>query len=333
MNETDADSPHNLFCWGISDGAAGHQSQVRGLAEAIQLPFKSLDCRLKFPWNLLPSSFAPRKASTFRSTSSLDDQPAPDVVISCGRQAALAAIATSSIHPATPFLICLQNPQANLKRFDLIITPEHDGLSGKNVISTLGAMHHLTTEKLQLAAGAGPVGGLESLTERFVTVLLGGPNRYFAFDTADIDLLSSHLTRVARSGYQLAIIPSRRTPASALKQITDKFASEHFVWDRTGKNPYLSSLALCSACIVTGDSVSMLSEATATGQPVYIATLNEKKPARKFHQLHQAFIERGYARLFEGEIEEWIYTPPNETQRVADMIQEQLRDRFLSKDA
>lgn len=217
------------------------------------------------------------------------------------------------------------------KFFDFIVVPEHDQLQGSNVLSTLGALHHLSLQKLQESAQRGPVTGLDKLTSRFVAVLLGGPNKYYAFDQTDVKQLIANLQHISHNGLQLAIIPSRRTPKAALATLNKVFANDHFVWNGAGENPYLPALALCSCCVVTGDSISMISEATATGQPVYIHELNEKRPARKFRKFHQSMIDRGYTRRLDGtELEEWVYEPPNEAARIAAIIQKHLNSRFQS---
>lgn len=322
-DSTNSDNESPLTCWAIADGAAGHQSQVKGLAEAIEADYEAFDCRVAFPWKWLPTGLIPLKPSSFKSSYSLNADP-PQVVISCGRQAALGALTLKQIHGEKLFAICLQNPKIKRDRFDLIIAPEHDQLSGDNVVSTLGAMHHLSLSNLQTAASIGLIGGLEKLTARFVAVLLGGPNKYYAFDEADVANLKLHLKSVIADDLQLAIIPSRRTPVSAIQALEKEFGEDHFVWDQQGENPYLPALALCSYCVVTSDSVSMISEATATGQPVYIEQLQEQKAASKFQQFHNAMIERGYARPFAGAVEDWIYEPPQEAQRVAEIVKERL---------
>ncbi len=72
-----------------------------------------------------------------------------------------------------------------------------------------------------------------------------------------------------------------------------------FRWDSGEENPYLGFLAAANVVVVTGESVSMCSEACATGKPVYIFApdgLITDKHARQ----HQALIEGGHARLFAG---------------------------------
>ncbi len=327
IDDTDSLSTTSWKCWAIADGKAGHQSQVRGLAEAIGAEVKQFDCRLRFPWNFVHSMLVPRKSESFRWTDPIAFDAPPEIIISCGRQAALGALSLKRMSGESVLLVHLQNPQVNRKAFDLIVTPEHDNFEGSNVVSTIGAMHSLSLEKLQEAAQCGAVGGLEDLTARFIAVLLGGPNKYYAFDDGDVQQLTTHLQQIASDEIQLGIIPSRRTPAKAITSLQQTFGNDHFVWDGEGENPYLSALALCSYCLVTSDSVSMISEATATGQPVFIEMLDEKRPAKKFRQFHTSMIERGYAKEFTGNLEDWAYDPPREADRIARIIQERLRQR------
>lgn len=314
-----------LSCWALADGAAGHQSQVKGLGEAVGASIDLVNCRLKFPGKLLPSHLVAQQESSFRWSTNLAELSEPHIIISCGRQAAIAALAIKKRRARKAKLIHLQDPQVSRKQFDFIIAPEHDNLTGQNVLSTLGAMHHLSLSTLQEAAQTGPIGGLEKLTSRFVAVLLGGPNKYYRFGEQDIQQLIQNLKQVAQTDLELAIIPSRRTPVRATAALKETFGEDHFVWNGDGENPYLAALALCSYCIVTSDSISMISEATATGQPVYIHMLNERKPAPKFRHFHQSMIESGYARSLSGHpLEDWAYEPPNEAARIASMILDQL---------
>ena len=43
----------------------------------------------------------------------------------------------------------IQNPKINIKNFDFVISPNHDNLNGKNVINSVGALHHLTDIKIK----------------------------------------------------------------------------------------------------------------------------------------------------------------------------------------
>ncbi len=167
---------------------------------------------------------------------------------------------------------------------------------------------------------------MQRLVRPFVGVVLGGPNRYYAYSPADVESLTERLRAIVeREQVQLAVVPSRRTPAPVLDRFHQSFGADHFVWDGTGDNPYIPVLALASHLIVTGDSVSMVSEAAATCKPVYVFPLTEQRSARRFRRFHQSFESAGVTRVFQGRLENWTYASPDRTGLIATLIREHLR--------
>ena len=54
------------------------------------------------------------------------------------------------------------------------------------------------------------------------------------------------------------------------------------VVDRVDKQAYLSAYALAKYVVVTCDSISMISEAAASGKPIYVAQMKAKKDIYRF---------------------------------------------------
>jgi len=94
------------------------------------------------------------------------------------------------------------------------------------------------------------------------------------------------------------------------------------IWAGEGENPYFAYLGLADAVIVTGDSVSMVSEATVAENPVYIFEL--QGGSQKFYRFYDAVVGQGSARIFMGDIDQWETEAFNETIRGAHLIQEQM---------
>ncbi|MBT5646243.1 MAG: hypothetical protein HOJ41_00140, partial [Rhodospirillaceae bacterium] len=86
-------------------------------------------------------------------------------------------------------------------------------------------------------------------------------------------------------------------------------------WDGSGDNPYFGLLGLADAIVVTADSVSMVSEACATGKPVHVIELDGG--SAKFARFHEALRRAGITRPFNGTLESWTYDAPDDTARVA----------------
>ena len=99
-----------------------------------------------------------------------------------------------------------------------------------------------------------------------------------------------------------------------------------WIWDGSGDNPYMGYLALADVLVVTADSVNMVSEAAATGKPVFVVDL--KGGSRKFRLFHEDMRGKGITRPFEGRLETWIYPPLQETARAAEEIRRRFADRL-----
>ena len=78
--------------------------------------------------------------------------------------------------------------------------------------------------------------------------------------------------------------------------------------------------------LVTGDSVSMVSEAAASGKPVHVIEL--EGGSEKFARFHQGMREAGITRPFSGAIESWRYAPLDDTARAAAEIRRRLALRL-----
>lgn len=312
-------------CWGVNDGVAGTAGQVRGLAQAVGLPFQLSSAPLRQPWKSLWPGMVPAARFVFENPAFLDAPP-PHLLITCGKQAVMTSLYLKKQLGGRVYTIHIQNPRISPERFDLVVAPEHDGLTGHNVISTMGALHHITPEALSRARATGLVGGLERLRSPFVAVLIGGPTRHYSYVESDMQRLEDKLAGIVNSrGVSLAILPSRRTPQQVVDRFVRRFGDEHLVWNRSGENPYLCALATASHLVVTGDSVSMITEAAGTGRPVYVEYLTERRTARRFRKFHGALERAGISRSFEGRLESWTYQPRNDSARVAEIVRERLK--------
>jgi mitochondrial fission protein ELM1 len=121
-------------------------------------------------------------------------------------------------------------------------------------------------------------------------------------------------------GGSLLVTPSRRTGEEKISILRSALSgTPGFVWDGTGENPYFGILGAADILLVTADSVNMITEACASGHPVLIYGL--PGGSKKFANFHKALTLRGYARLYDGALEN---TPVNrlfEMTRVARAVQ------------
>ena len=252
-----------LTAWAVTTGEAGMRTQARGLAAAVAdvVVEKVVGDRLAWPW-------------AGRSAAVVLAPPWPDIMITCGRRAAPHAIAVKRASGGKTLIVHVQDPRARRGAFDLIVAMDHDRIdAGGNVIKVPTALHDLTAENLA-AAGRDWRDRFAYLVRPLIGVAIGGDIRGRAFSSEDGERLVAGLLRL-RTVAGVAITPSRRTPAALRQSLNAAFLRDPavFLWDLEGDNPYRAILALSDRLVVTGDSVSMMSEAVSTPLPVEVMDL------------------------------------------------------------
>lgn len=311
--------------WIVTDGAVGMEAQGIAVAEAVGLPYTLKRVRPIGPMRLIPTLFqllVPARGRLAASESSTPLAPPwPRLVISIGRRSVPLALAVKRLGNA--YGLHIQNPKVPAGLFDLIAAPVHDDFAGPNVITTFGAVHGVTADRLA-EAGERFAPKIADLPHPCIAVLLGGESRAFSFPPESGARFGESLANLAReSGGALLVTPSRRTAPETLSALAEAVKDvPHFVWDGTGENPYFAFLSLADAIVVTEDSVNMVTEATGTGKPVYIQPLPGK--STRLARFHELMRERGATRPFEGHLEAWTYAPVNDTEAVASHIRKAL---------
>ena len=124
----------------LTEGLHGMISQVEGLAKALNLEFFHEKIELNNFWKLIPPSLTPVKKYVFKNIIEKEF----DIIISCGRKSVVPSIYLKKNSNKNIINIHIQNPKVSFNNFNYIIAPEHDEISGKNVISSKGALHYLT---------------------------------------------------------------------------------------------------------------------------------------------------------------------------------------------
>ena len=303
----------------LTQGMHGMISQAEGLANALGLSFRHEKIQLKNIWNLIPTKLTPVFGGILEKNFICDSK----VIISCGRKSVIPSILLKKKFKNEVFNIHIQDPKVNLNNFDSIICPEHDNLSGENVIKTKGAIHYLTTKEIQkninyLKPNQGD--------KKVVTFVIGAPNKYYTYSEKEMDRMFAKIKNMfISSKYKLIIIPSYRTPEDILKLAYNYFNEDHLVIRERDKKAYLSSLGLANIIIVTCDSTSMISEAAITGKPVYVAQMTNKRSIHRFEKFYKLFQDLGIIRNLENKIEHWTYNGLDEVSKAAILVKEKMK--------
>lgn len=303
----------------LTQGMHGMISQVEGLAKALDLDFTHHTVELNNFWKLIPPKITPISQKVFKKIEVKDF----DVIISCGRKSVIPSIYLKKNSSKKITNIHIQDPKVNLNNFSYVIAPEHDGLTGKNVYSTKGAMHYLTKEEIDNHTNY-LKDKLQSGKEYFL-LILGGPTKHYDYSEGNIiNIFNLYNDLITKNNLQGIIIPSMRTPKNTIDLAKNKLGEKNLVIDTVDKKAYLSALSLAKYIAVTCDSTSMISEAALTGKPIYVADIPTKKNDQRIQKFKELFHQLNITKKLDTKLETWDYEILDETSRVAKEIKKQL---------
>lgn len=292
----------------LDDGKAGHLNQSLAVARQIQkarltqnyiesdtrIVVKSFKYKSKFSRALLSfcSNFAGwRSQGSMRcmrfclekeSYDSLMKQYA-DFIVSCGSAAAPVNIYMAKENNARN--ITIMKPDTFLKRnkFDLVIMPKHDNPpKKKNILATTLAPNLINRS-------AGIKGG------NVLGLLLGGDNPEFILSKETAGrIVDAALDFCRTTGAQLVVTTSRRTNAEAESVVKNKLKNNPqckllvIANENNPEGTVAGILDMSKIVVVSGESVSMISEAVASGKKTVVVTLDKKTGA---HTKHERIVE------------------------------------------
>jgi len=308
----------------LTEGMHGMISQVEGLAKALDLDFIHEKIELNNFWKLIPPKITPIQNFVFKNDIMKDF----NIVISCGRKSVIPSIFLKKKFKDKIINVHIQDPKVSLSNFDFVVAPEHDGLRGKNVIASIGAIHYIRDNELD-----------ENMSylkprlnkEKIVSLIVGGPNQYYDYKDIEVEKIFSKIKKnFIDSGYQLIFIPSMRTPKSVIDSAINYFDKNQVIITDIDKKAYLSSLKLANHIVVTCDSTSMISEAAITGKPIYVAQMPPVKNNIRFQKFFEMFKKLNIIKDLDDKLEDWKYEKLNETDRISGYIKSKIKNYDIS---
>ena len=305
----------------LTEGAHGMVSQVEGLAKALKLDFNHCFVNLKRPWRYFPINLVPISKSVI--DGKIPEQIENQILISCGKNSIISSLFLKR-NNKNLFNIHIQNPKVNFSNFDLIVAPEHDQIISSNVLNTFGALHYITKQEVESSNNFFSKYNL-SEENKIVSLILGGPNRYYDFNEIDLGNIFLSIKDIfLDKGFKLILIRSRRTPENIIDFAKKFFLNSAVIIDFVSKEFYLSALKISKTIIVTCDSTSMISECAITQKPIFVAKMKAKRRNKRFEYFLNSFKEKGIIRFLGESTDYWKYPALDETNRIATIIKERL---------
>lgn len=320
--------------WILGDDRPGTVSQSIGLAAEIGFESKlfnlSYSFLAKLPNFILSNSLLRLKCESAKNLK--NPNYFPRLIISAGRRSAPIALYLKKKSGGKSKIVQIMRPGMNLKKFDLVVLPKHDGVDEKkfgNLVTTIGALTKVT-DKIITAEQEKFSPWFREIKKEKIALLVGGSSKSTQFDEKSAAKLAKHASEIARNmDATLLILNSRRTSPELNEALKSNLSCDYkfFDWAEVkNNNPYLAILGEANYFIITGDSVSMISECCSTGKAVYI--FDEKEISAPKHRLfHRELIKENYAKKFSSEIfklEKFSSKRLQETKRIALIIREEI---------
>lgn len=286
--------------WVLADDRPGNTTQSTGLADSLAWPYEIK--RLK-PRRLSRLHNRLLGASCFgidRERSAPLEPPWPDLVITAGRRTAPVARWIRERSAGRTRLVQLGRKGADdAELFDLAVTPGYCRLfPHPKRVETSTTLHAVSRSRLGEAALRWKE-RLEAAAAPRIALLVGGTSGQYRLDAEVARRLGQDVQRFARQvGGSIFVTTSRRLSPAAADALCSTLADAAFIhrWkpDDTD-NPYFGYIALADAIVITGDSESMLAEATAHGRPLYVYPLPERASFRLLRALRERVVRRALA--------------------------------------
>jgi mitochondrial fission protein ELM1 len=276
--------------WLLMGNRAGDNSQVLGLGEALGWPLVEKHFAYQPYEKLVNLPWGSHLLGVVRDQSSPIEPPWPDVVISAGRKNEPIARyirkrAGADRSGKRVRLIHVGRPWARVETWDLVVTtPQYRLPDLPNVVHNETPLHRVTRARLDVAAEAWR-DRVAHLPRPRIAVLAGGNSGPYPFDRASGARLAEQADRLARDlGGSLLVTTSARTLDETTEALFGGIDSPSILyrWKKDDPdNPFFAFLGLADRVIVTADSVSMMTEACATGRPVYLYDTGEGRTSMK----------------------------------------------------
>jgi len=268
--------------WVLTGYKAGDNAQVLALADAIGWRY-DIKCFNYRKTELLTNRLlAVTLAGIDRKSSSELSPPWPDLIITAGRRNEPVARWIRKQAGGGTRLVHVGRPWAPLDVFDLIVTtPQYFLPDRQNVQKNNLPLHGVMSGRLNEAADAWRH-EFAHLTPPYTAVLIGGDSGPFVFTAEKGQRLGQLVNSMAlHDGGSLLVTDSARTPAPAFEAFQRELSVPAYIhrWSDAGDaNPYFAYLALADQLVVTGESMSMLTEASFTSKPLYIFDPGDARP-------------------------------------------------------
>jgi len=272
--------------WIVSEGSPGHVSQSVGLAEALSkrvpLRVERIECRSRLngvarslvrTWmgrggRPLPGWFLKK---WLRLDLSAVTAKKPDMILSSGGKSVFAARSLAACSGA-PYVFLGERKPYPSEWFHTVFTPSARETGVNDV-----AIEMIPTQVTKAGVEKAAASWADRPTGRLWAMVIGGTSVSHRYTDADWNALAAGMNTLARrEGIRWLVTTSRRTGAEAEARLRAGLNSTVVAaavwWAEKPEKKMQAFLGSAECVFVTQDSVTMVTEAVASGRPVVVAS-------------------------------------------------------------
>ena len=271
--------------WIISEGSPGHVSQSVGLADAlaalVPATIRQLDCRPRSGGvmrGFIRRCWMGQRARPLpdlllnhwlRLERPAKDEPAPDVIIASGGKSVFAA-RTLATKQGVPLIFLGERKPYPATWFHTTFSPSSFDAASNDI-----RMDVIPTKISPQIARQAAAAWTDRPAGRLWTMLIGGSSRSHHYQNGDWEQLAEGMTALARrEGIRWLVTTSRRSGIKLEDHLRGllppEIVADAVWWCRQPERKLTAYLGAAEKIWVTQDSVSMVTEAVATGKPTMV---------------------------------------------------------------
>lgn len=329
--------------WVLTDNRIGSNNQSLSLAEQINRKFTEKKIVYN-SWIRLPNFI---RQSTLWGVdvgkSSKMNKGYPDVLICAGRRLSSVALYIKKKSKGKTFVINIMKPNLNFKKFDLLVIPQHDALKKNyaNIVESIGCLNKVKKDRIKSETKKWKK-EFSKLPRPLIGFSIGGDSKTRKFDPELFGKITKALSKITKKlGGSLLITTSRRTSSACVEALKTNLDCKNYFYDWGDENskpkdkknplgsPYFAYMGASDFIVVTGDSMSMVSESCSTGKPVYIFA-PEDNVGKKHLRFCKKLVKDGFAKFLTtktSKFDKFKYKPLNEAKRISRLIKKKLADK------
>ena len=260
--------------WVLLGPRTGDNNQALALAEGLGLPFETRTLAYN-PLQALSVWLGPTALTLDQASREHLQPPWPDLVIAIGRRSVPVARWIRKRNGGRTRLVRIGHPRIDPSLFDLVITTrQYPVPPGDNVVLLPLAMSRFSTPPEPTAEEAD---WLAELPTPRRLLAIGGATKYWSLSATTV---ADAVQNLQLGNGTLIVATSRRTDLEVTEAVRSVLLpTSRLVDGAFPRFPVLLNEA--DEIFVTGDSVSMLSEAILTGKPVGLLPIEQDEKGRR----------------------------------------------------